>query len=238
MKPILFNTEMVNAILDGRKTVTRRIVKPQPDSDQIYKLGYVIAGDRKDIGKFGFGVHESGGRISYAKPPYEIGDILYARESQSIHRVSDCGNKFVRVHYKADNAVIDYVVSDAEWERLSKYDYTDEKFISPYWTTKETTRIWLKITDVRVERLREMGDEGALKEGCTGIKCSCNGSVYACTNCYNTGWIEPPELHFWWLWNSTIKKSEIEQYGYVANPWVWVIEFERIEKPEIKEDTQ
>ena len=82
IKPILFNTEMVRAILDGRKSCTRRVIKPQPDEKHTYPLGFVNdSTERKDIGSFGFGTSELGGSIQYMKPPYHPGDILYVRET-------------------------------------------------------------------------------------------------------------------------------------------------------------
>ena len=77
---------------------------------------------------------------------------------------------------------------------------------------KEAARIWLKVTDVRVERLQDMTDDDAEAEGCFD---------YTST-----------ALGFPDVWDSTIKKSDIDRYGWDANPWVWVIEFERCEKPE------
>ena len=56
--------------------------------------------------------------------------------------------------------------------------------------------------------------------------------VYGCTDCMNTGWIEPPQVEFMQIWDATVKKSDINRYGWDANPYVWVIEFERCEKPE------
>ena len=94
---------------------------------------------------------------------------------------------------------------------------------------KEAARILLKVKDVRVERLKDMTDKDALNEGAQGVKCDHAGlGAYDCTDCMNTGWLEPPILEFMGIWNSTIKKSDIDRYGWDANPWVWVIEFERV----------
>lgn len=78
---------------------------------------------------------------------------------------------------------------------------------------KEAARIWLKVTDVRAERLQDIGIEGCEKEG---VWCGNNGDIFA----------------FMKLWDSTIKKPDIDCYGWNANPWVWVIGFGRCEKPE------
>lgn len=89
---------------------------------------------------------------------------------------------------------------------------------------KEAVRIWLKVTDVRVERLQDITDEQAKAEGANWK----NGK--------NVGFEEKMRRtaveRFAEIWNSTIKKSDLDRYGWDANPWVWVIEFERFEKPE------
>lgn len=81
IKPILFNTEMVRANLDGRKNCTRRIVKPQPTNEIQCPLGICTDGDKSEIGKFAFSNHEYGGKMIFCKPPYQPGDILYVRET-------------------------------------------------------------------------------------------------------------------------------------------------------------
>ena len=86
---------------------------------------------------------------------------------------------------------------------------------------KEAARIWLKVTDVRVERLQEMTGQDVLKEGL-------NSHVHPQASYFDCNQREMFEK----LWNSTIKKSDIDRYGWDASPWVWVIEFERCEKPE------
>lgn len=84
---------------------------------------------------------------------------------------------------------------------------------------KEAARIWLKVKDVRVERLQDITEEQAEMEGCGGYQTEAKFSV-------------SPRCHFYEVWESTIKQADKERYGWDANPWVWVIEFERCEKPE------
>ena len=91
---------------------------------------------------------------------------------------------------------------------------------------KEAARIWLKVTDVRVERLQEITEAGAEAEGAVNNI----GMIHAPDNEYDH--IHTAKEHFIEIWNSTIKKSDIDRYGWDANPYVWVIEFERCEKPE------
>lgn len=87
---------------------------------------------------------------------------------------------------------------------------------------KEAARIWLKVTDVRVERLQEITDKDAEQEGAQPDY----PFDYAVDK-----W--PNLEHFKEIWNSTIKKSDLDRYGCDANPFVWVIEFEQCEKPEV-----
>lgn len=197
-KPILFNTEMVRANLDGRKSCTRRLVKGFVPDDAIW--GYTAFTPKGYIscrGTFADGYGEK-----FFKLPYQTGDILYVRETW----YKDKYRYMYRVNY-----------SDSE-----KF-YRDGKEAKIKWhpsihMPKEAARIWLKVTDVRVERLQEITEIGATKEGCV------YDVEYALGN--------TAKGHFIEIWNSTIKKSDRDRYGWNANPWVWVIEYERCEKPE------
>ena len=205
IKPILFNTEMVRAILDGRKTCTRRLVKPQPDEKHTFPLGFVTdSTEKKEVGCFGFAANEYGVSIQYVKPPYQPGDILYVRETWCKYdddHIID-GRKYA---YKAD-------ASPISEEARKKFGYRWHPSIH---MPKEAARIWLKVTDVRVERLQKITEVQAQAEGCN--------SGLLTGACTARGQFED-------LWNSTIKKSDIDRYGWDASPWVWVIEFERCEK--------
>lgn len=200
IKPILFNTEMVRAILNGRKSCTRRLIKPQPDEKHTYPLGFVNdSTERKNIGSFGFGTSELGGSIQYVKPSYQPGDILYVRESYS-----ELSFGYV---YKADGENIDHLGNVIKWHPSIHMP-------------KEAARIWLKVTNVRVERLQEINGDDALAEGVDKY-IHANGTLNE----------DQTITSFIGIWNSTIKKSDLAQYGWDANPYVWVIKFERCEKP-------
>lgn len=200
IKPILFNAEMVRAILDGRKTCTRRLIKPQPDKKHIYPLGFVTdSTEKKEVGCFGFAANEYGGSIQYVKPPYRYapGDILYVRETWK----------------KAPNGYYYY----EDWQRNDIADVT--KWKPSIHMPKEAARIWLKVADVRVERSQEITIDGIRNEGISSMAVHAGDMEIALKEWKN-------------LWNSTIKKNRPDSYGWDANPWVWVIEFERCEKPE------
>lgn len=223
IKPILFNkqisTEMVRAILDGRKSCTRRLVKPQPDEKHTFPLGFVTdSTEKKEVGCFGFGINEYGGSIQYAKPPYQPGDILYVRETWCALPVNEAGH--MRGHsiyyYRADGDL-----RPEGWRG---------KWRQSIHMPKEAARIWLKVTDVRVERLQDITPKGAESEGVGNLFYDDIG--YGEKN-YGTEVDTEYGIakeQFAWLWESTIKKSDLDRYGWDANPWVWVIEFERCEK--------
>ena len=200
IKPILFNTEMVRANLDGRKTCTRRLVKPQPYEKHTYPLGFVTdSTEKKEVGCFGFAANEYGGSIQYVKPPYRYapGDILYVRETWK----------------KAPNGYYYY----EDWQRNDIADVT--KWKPSIHMPKEAARIWLKVTDVKVERLQNIDGKWCVKEGIEEEPLKHVGEDFV-------------KGMFHDLWDSTINKSDIDRYGWSANPWVWVIEFERCKKPE------
>lgn len=224
IKPILFNTEMIRAILDGRKTVTRRLVKPQPKS----KLCYTFAGS--DCGTWGYPsktAHESWGeeyrlpdnitKEDFGKrwnPPYHTDDVLYVRETWSPIYPDKESNEVCGYIYKEDS-LEEY---DNRYPDGEDYQWGG-KWRPSIHMPKEAARIWLKVTDVRVERLQEITEEQIGREGVeVEYPHVLNG--------------EEKRYAFSTLWNSTVKKSDLDRYGWNANPWVWVIEFERCEKPE------
>ena len=232
VKPILFNTEMVRAILEGRKSCTRRIVKPQPDEKHTYPLGFVTdSTEKKEVGCFGFGIDEYGGSIKYVKSPYQPGDTLYVRETWQYLYELDGNEQVIEDTGKYYYAATDTIPFDT---------YVDENGVThdhhaPWRPSihmpKEAARIWLKVTNVRVERLQEITPKDAKNEGV--------GNLFYEDIGYSEKYYGPevdPEYgivkeQFAWLWDSTIKKSDLAQYGWDANPYIWVIEFEKCEKP-------
>jgi hypothetical protein len=197
IRPILFNGEMVRAILDGRKTCTRRAIKHNVDAilNSPYHMEHPEVEDAWLIKKL-------------CRPPYEPGDIMYVREAWGE------GYAEGTYIYKADDKPAELPT----FKKTSKILYHPSIHMP-----KEAARIWLKVTDVRVERLQDITDDGAKAEGANWK----NGK--------NVGWEEKMRRtaveRFAEIWDSTIKKYDLDRYGWVANPWVWVIEFERCEKP-------
>lgn len=211
IKPILFNkqisTEMVRAILDGRKTCTRRICKDAnectvPDMD-FYNA------DRRTYAVHNFVDKEHTEQLSIAERTCPIcpGDILYVRETWM------------------DYAGLTMYKADCDIYRLDSLNFAGFGWKPSIHMPKEAARIWLKVTDVRIERLQDVTEDGAKAEGAIDNR----GFIHSPENEYDR--IYTAREHFIKIWNSTIKKSNLNRYGWDANPWVWVIEFERCEKP-------
>lgn len=204
MKPILFNTKMVQAIMRGDKTVTRRVVKPQLPV-KIYPL---MDESFRCTGYFGI---KDGYKI---KPPYRPGDILYVRETwATVDRYSpnfgDWWSEYIyRASYSPD-PILD--VPPVTW-RPSIH------------MPREAARIFLRVTDVRVERLDAIDGQGLIDEGLFSL------------DELRYGLMREKFAAFENLWNSTIKAADRTLYGWDANPWVWVVEFERISNEEVIRD--
>ena len=228
--PILFNTEMVKAILDGRKTVTRRIIHRGKSSPQYhgrdkfygivnhlnndYKNWYAEFYNNNDVFEDSDGEEHIDG--IYYKLPYKPGDILYVRETWQYLRELDGNEQTIEGSEKYYYAATDTLPFGAYVDsRGVTHDYIPWR--PSIHMPKEAARIWIKVTNVRVERLQDITEEQAKAEG---IRVETN----------NSGIMH--RLNFRELWNFTVKKSDLDLYGWDANPWVWVIEFERCEKPQ------
>lgn len=200
MKPILFNTEMVRALQDGTETVTRRVVKPQPKFAKMTLAGLMVS-DNPITTDRGLVVTKNGYVITWNKMPYRPSDILYVRETWAM-----INGEYV---FRAD-------------------DETPEGWHLTAWhpsihMPREAARIFLRVTDVRMERLQDINERGplsAVSEGFTNDIDLRNGTGKSAAK------------HFTEYWDSTLKPKDRALYGWDANPWVWVIEFERISKEE------
>lgn len=219
--PILFNTSMVQAILDGRKTVTRRLVKQDVDAilNSPNHKEHPEVEDKQIISKL-------------CLPPYEPGDILYVRESvfQGVGHYLDVSGETISVLTNDFEYYADGLHKKDHWK--DKYERTWMHRRPSIHMPKEAARIWLKVNDVRVERLQDITEEQAKAEGAK----QCYEQINTIENCPVTYLAEDGKgyyvLGFKNIWNSTIKKSNLDVYGWDANPWVWVIEFKLCDKPE------
>lgn len=207
MKQILMNTNEVRAVLDSRKTQTRRVV-----SDRAMEWGMNWIWNPQE-------------NLIYAL--YQPGDILYVRETWNQWYELDANDQPIegtgKYYYAADkepHPFTDYVADNGEHR-----DY-------PLWRPsihmpKEAARLFLKVTDVRVERLQEISEEDAEAEGFAGEFSRIKGPNGELLKEFTS------RFCFAEHWDSTIKPKDRERYGWEADPWVWVIEFERCEKPEV-----
>lgn len=255
IRPILFNTEMVRAILEGRKSCTRRVLK-QPF--EVHPNGYITKPRGNE-------------RLCPYIPPYQPGNILYVRETwQEVYdtewdsdkiqevKIQDIIYNFDDISKKCVGLSTEY--STPEMKPRNKYyiyKTDDIKYAEPKWALKwrpsihmpkEAARIFLKVTDVRVERLQDITDDGAKAEGMPDDFDYPVDKSY-CPVCNGVGLLDSHDINtlghveidcescstyvkrFKNLWNATINGKDIDIYGWNANPYVWVIEFERCEKP-------
>lgn len=221
---MIFNSEMVRAILDGRKTQTRRIMKVQPESNQLGLLLITDSTKHSDIGKYHWAESNATGNHVRSKlfssPFGAVGERIWVREAYrfpaSLDDVSPTGvgEMAVATGYRKPWAPTFYeftgTFSDG-WKgfetppKVSDAGKLRPSIHMPRWAS----RILLEITDVRVERLKSISDRDALREGCSAADMKsgdCVADVFAR------------------LWAS-IYGAE----SWNANPWVWVIEFKRVE---------
>lgn len=203
MKPIIFSTPMVRAILDGRKTMTRRVIKPQPLPDADIHRASLF--DVLHIRDENFPLSEEDDYIyaNYVPIPYQPGDILWVREIWAKHQefYNNRAEVFNEPHfiYKADGVYAN-------------------KWRSPMIMPREAARIFLRVIDVKVERLQDITPYDAWFEGCrigNSFPWEEHKLQQQCRNAM-----------FKNLWDSLYSKRG---YPWESNPWVLVISFERCE---------
>lgn len=241
MKPILFNAGMVRAILNGSKTVTRRCAKfeRRKEFPNVNLSASACEVDR--YGKDAYCVYKRIGSywndMTYPlKPKYVIGDILYVRETWNQLALV---NKYGYTHY--DNSFYVYR-ADAEQPDLfdndGKYiDDSERKWKPSIHMPMKAARIFLRVTDIHIERLQDIRYYEVYQEGIKSVDI-CNNYCKRKDTCANAQYLGKCRVVdcFECLWNSTIKKNDIDQYGWDANPYVFVYTFEVIGKDEAYEN--
>lgn len=211
MKPILFNTEEVKAILDDRKSATRRAVPSRIlDNYHNYEEWF------KSF-KLGAKVYER--EFFMYDTPYQIDDILYVPEEWKYFTTFNPLGYDVEFR-DGESLYFEFTDSRRAMEWKEYFDQSENQWQSLYFMPCEAARIFLRVTDVRVERLQDITPAGCVKEGLS------NDII----NQYETK--DFPMIFGKAIWNRRIKSKSLVIYGWYANPWVWVIEFERISKEE------
>ncbi|HBP5667130.1 hypothetical protein IPC1031_08690 [Pseudomonas aeruginosa] len=220
-RPILFSGPMVRVILEGRKTVTRRVMKPQPDF-----LGPMVDPNTP------FKTLDAGLHARITCPYGEPGDRLWVRETWT--DVNMCGAPALA--YRADEDMRDLMEEPGFLDDRGAFNYDDPR-VKPYpfacwyaeldqarWRPsihmpRWASRILLEITAVRVERLQDISEEQALAEGVRGEPCDHARQACADIGC----WGDTAKGAFGFLWESLNGEG-----SWAANPWVWVVEFKRV----------
>lgn len=205
MKPILFNTDAVRAIQEGKKTVMRRAVKPIPAGDGSAPEPLITRP----------GYWNSFGDDFVYRQPYQPGDLLYVRETWAVHSCNDRLPPSIPCQKTAAGRdCYIYLADGASGQTPCGVWPSPHKWRPSIHMPREAARIILRVTDVRVERLQDIAEDDIAREGIQSKK---------------PEWLK---TEFADLWNSTVKPADHALYGWAANPWVWVIQFERISREE------
>ncbi|EIV2272773.1 hypothetical protein L7L32_003183 [Klebsiella pneumoniae] len=240
---MIFNSEMVRAILDGRKTQTRRIMKVQPESNQLGLLLITDSTKHRDIGKYHWAESNATGNHVRSKlfssPFGAVGERIWVRETwATLGNEDGCYVDWEDNLCKGDERSAariyrasceqrpgDYglwsIPDDAYWKPHTKEHKFEGAWRPSIHMPRWASRILLEITDVRVERLNAISEEDARAEGIIDGGCLNCGEPEPC-GCANP---EPDATDaFAYLWQSIYGQD-----NWNANPWVWVIEFKRVE---------
>ncbi|MCL2174436.1 MAG: hypothetical protein FWB73_00175 [Treponema sp.] len=207
MKPIIFSPKMVAAIINGSKTMTRRVIRPQPDKDDPCIRFVTWEGFPTYFGNHAKVIIQTEEGEDKEVKPYEVGDILWVRETWC--NINKPGIK-PEYHYFADNFICDF----------EDYDPKEWKWKPSIHMRQEAARLFLKVEKIRIERLQKISPEDCVAEGAVkkphymkygGEKCLVDHKRY----------IEEFEI----LWDSINGERKNGIYSWKENPFVWVYEF-------------
>ena len=193
-KPILFSTPMVKAIIAGKKTMTRRVIKDkvfQQWQDVGFSSDFIKRPDNNWIEKCPYG---------------QVGDILWVRETWNMLPANDRAGIPTDYWYRADD----------------KSENPDDRWRPSIFMPRVAARLFLKVTNIRVERLRDITEEDAIAEGVLWNRAKKINELEKSNNIINNA-----KTLFMRLWDSINSKRG---YGWDINPWVWVVEFERVQE--------
>lgn len=223
-KSIRLTTEEVKAVLDGRKTQKRIVIKGLGNSWHVSQLlgdwGLSKPPEIKDgVLYWELQTEVDDSRVFKANLPYKPGDILWVRETWKYYEkaVGYAENFHVEkfLAYKADQDN-NNIQKSSEW--------FEGNWRASIHMPREAARLFLRVTNVRVERLQDITDSDGWNEGFERDMPFCD--INECDSCLDEC---SSRSKFRTVWNSTIKKKDLDKYGWNANPWCWVIEFERVE---------
>lgn len=220
-KPVIFNRELSEKIREGNKTQTRRVIKPQPEFKN-NETGIPEIFD--DHQTFEFKIDGYKNIYDYpVKAKYAIGDILYLQEAWKVERTWPSAYGF-NVRFRDGKSSI-YPCLFETFERYVKFSKYEDKsgWQSPYFMPREVARTFVRITNIKVERLRDITSEDCIKEGVNIEDLSAFGPITRET--YTHAFAD--------LWNKTLSANTYSSCSWDANPWVFVYEFKLI-KPENK----
>ncbi len=222
--PILFNTENVKAILDGIKTQTRRVLKPQPDSglDPFDGYAHIEVGNYHPtmIDKNGeeypgdeiFGAYTDDGEWGWKCPYGQVGDRLWVRETWAYSAKNQQPDGVI---YKADGTILPNALARGTYTASQGWGKWSPSIFMP----RCASRITLEITEVRVERVQEISEEDAFSEGLrnkvySNFDPDFDIAIYSAREAFHN------------LWDTL---NEKRGYGWLANPWVWPLSFRRLD---------
>lgn len=216
--PILFSTPMVEAIISDRKTETRRTrgldeINENPDDWKQYIGDYFTDKKGKINQKFFNGKYSTHAICPYGKP----GDLLWVRETFKTKYIKGCLVEF-KLNYPKNHPWL-YFANEKDVKGYGKWKPSINM-------PKSAARIWLRVTEIKVERLQDITEESAIAEGVMKRK----KAVYKNQeywNYLNKNWQQgvTPFFSFKTLWQSINGED-----SWNANPWVWVVKFEVVSK--------